>query len=136
MMGKVNGLFLVQSSTNASRLFFFPLSNIRHKCKQNCGVTKGVPTSAQELDSCKSAAFFHVSGVHWCTQWIDHVLGQSSLASTAWLSYADPKISLLTKNVGPTSGELRLRIDGTNFAILDNSVQKYISWFNGHLVFQ
>jgi hypothetical protein len=72
-----------------------------------------------------------VPGIGNRLHFVVNVLGQSSLASTAWLSYADPKISLLTKNVGPTSGELRLRIDGTNFAILDNSVQKYISWFNG-----
>ena len=65
------------------------------------------------------------------------VLGQSSPSSEVYLSYGRPEITQLIEAVtelnveGPTSGELRLRIDGHNFAIRDPFVTKFVRWFDG-----
>ena len=72
-----------------------------------------------------------VPGIGSRLYFIVNVLGQPSLASEVYLSYANPKIGTLEANTGPTSGQLRLRVTGTNYAILDKSVQKFISWFDG-----
>jgi hypothetical protein len=60
-----------------------------------------------------------------------NVLGQQSEISTAKLSYASPAIALLAPSKGSTSGGQRMRLTGTDFAIRDRLVQKYVSWFDG-----
>jgi hypothetical protein len=72
-----------------------------------------------------------VPGIGSTLHFVVNVLGQSSLASAVSLSYATPNIDSIVASNGPTSGGLRLRVTGNNYAIRDQYVQKFLSWFDG-----